>query len=169
MAKYIAFLRGINVGNIRIKMSDLQAAFEDLNYSSVKTYLQTGNVVFESNSEMADTKLTIEQKLTQTFHYEAFVLLSLHENLSGIIKNYPFEQSDTHHAYVIFVEKKNVLEELKILSEKMNEEITFGENCIYWKVEKGSTLHTTFAKTIAKAKYKSVTTMRNINTLEKIL
>jgi uncharacterized protein (DUF1697 family) len=45
MTKYIAFLRGINVGNIRIKMADLKAMFEGLGFQEVKTYLQTGNVV----------------------------------------------------------------------------------------------------------------------------
>jgi uncharacterized protein (DUF1697 family) len=172
MTKCTAFLRGINVGSIRIKMSDLQVAFEALSYANVKTYLQTGNIVFDSNETLEAIKENLEQKLTQTFHYEAFVLLVLHDSLAEIIKNYPFEQKETHHAYVIFVEKNSVLEELKTLVETIGDEktrIAFGEMCVYWTVQKGETLHTAFAKTIAKAKYKSVTTTRNINTLEKML
>ena len=46
MKKYIAFLRGINVRNIRFKMPDLKPAFKTLDFEQVKTYLQTGNVVF---------------------------------------------------------------------------------------------------------------------------
>ena len=45
MKKQIALLRGINVGNIRIKMPDLKLTFETLNFQQVRTYLQTGNVV----------------------------------------------------------------------------------------------------------------------------
>ncbi|MBC7409221.1 MAG: DUF1697 domain-containing protein [Arcicella sp.] len=46
MKKYIAFLGGINVRNIRFKMPDLKPAFKTLDFEQVKTYLQTGNVVF---------------------------------------------------------------------------------------------------------------------------
>lgn len=53
MKKYIAFRRGINVGNIRIKMPDLTLAFKNMGFGAVKTYLQTGNVVFESDKTMA--------------------------------------------------------------------------------------------------------------------
>lgn len=159
MAKYIAFLRGINVGNIKIKMTDLKVAFEDLSYTNVMTFLQTGNVVFESDETLADIKFKLEQKLTQTFHYEAFVLLYLHDSLAEIIKNYPFEEKETHHAYVVFVEKNSVLEELKTLvGNSIGEEkasVAFGEQCVYWTVQKGETLHTPFAKLIGKAKSKA--------------
>ena len=56
MKKYIAFLRGINVGNISIKMSDLTLAFEKIGFETVKTYLQTGKVVFESDKTIADKR-----------------------------------------------------------------------------------------------------------------
>ena len=56
MKKYTAFLRGINVGNIRIKMTDLTRAFEDLGFKNVKTYLQTGNIVFDTEGSLADIK-----------------------------------------------------------------------------------------------------------------
>ena len=54
MKKYIAFLRGINVGNIRIKMSDLKNAFQDMGFQNAVTYLQTGNVVFESDKNISE-------------------------------------------------------------------------------------------------------------------
>ena len=166
--KYIAFLRGINVGNIRIKMSDLQIAFEDLGYTQVKTFLQTGNVVFESENEIAIIKENLEEKLTQTFHYEAFVLMYCYADLEKIIVAYPFEKEENCHDYVLFVEKENTLRELQDLSQNLSENIKIGEGVVYWKVAKGNTLDAPFSKIIAKAKYKSTTTMRNINTLEKM-
>ena len=49
MTTYIAFLRGINVGaHNRMKMDELRALFESLDYDDVETYIQSGNVVFET-------------------------------------------------------------------------------------------------------------------------
>jgi uncharacterized protein (DUF1697 family) len=45
--RYIALLRGINVGNKRIKMADLIKAFESLSFKNVKAYVQSGNVIFD--------------------------------------------------------------------------------------------------------------------------
>lgn len=169
MKKQIAFLRGINVGNIRIKMPDLKLAFEKLGFTNVKTYLQTGNVVFESNKSLEEIKPILEESLSETFNYEAFVQLYDFGVLSNIIDNYPFEKEESHHSYVIFIDNEVIFEELKSLAENSEEPIESGNQVIYWKVVKGESLDTPFAKIIAKAKYKKNTTVRNINTLEKMI
>lgn len=169
MNKKIAFLRGINVGNIRIKMLDLKLAFETLSFQQVKTYLQTGNVVFESDKTVEEIKLILEKALSETFHYEAFVQLYNFDILSKIIDNYPFEKEESHHAYIIFIDNNAVFEELKSLADNTDEAIKTGNQVMYWKVTKGESLETPFAKILAKAKYKKNTTVRNINTLEKMI
>jgi uncharacterized protein (DUF1697 family) len=169
MKKYIAFLRGINIGNIRIKMPDLTTAFKNMGFKAVKTYLQTGNVVFESDKTITAIKPLLENGLSETFHYEAFVLLYDFDLLAEIIAQYPHERSENHHAYVVFVDNEIIFEELKSMAESTNEPIMSGNHVIYWKVVKGESLETPFAKIIAKAKYKKNTTVRNINTLEKMI
>ncbi len=169
MKKYIAFLRGINVGNIRIKMPDLKKAFEGMGFQNPVTYLQTGNVVFESEKNSAEIKIILEKGLSETFHYQAFVLLYDFDVLAEIITNYPFEQDENNHAYVIFVEGDVIFEELITIAESIEEEVAKGNTVLYWKVPKGESLNTPFAKITAKAKYKSTTTVRNINTLQKML
>jgi uncharacterized protein (DUF1697 family) len=170
--KYIAFLRGINVGNIRIKMTDLKSAFETMGYQEVTTYLQTGNVVFTTNESIEEIKPKLEKGLSTTFHYDAYVLLYEFEVLTNIIAQYPFEKDDTHHAYVIFVENSSFMDLLMALGKEVGEEasrIALGNGVMYWKVKIGDTLGTPFAKILSKAKFKSVVTTRNINTLEKML
>lgn len=169
MKKYIAFLRGINVGNIRIKMPDLKAAFEKMGFQNVATYLQTGNVVFESEKNISEIKAILEKGLSETFHYQAFVLLYAYDILQEIVNKYPFKQEENYHAYVIFVEGNAIFEELVNISQGIEEEISKGNSVLYWKVAKGESLNTPFAKITAKAKYKSGLTVRNINTLEKML
>jgi len=169
MKKYIAFLRGINVGNIRIKMPDLKEAFEKMGFKEVKTYLQTGNVVFDSDKNISEIKTILEKGLSETFHYQAFVLLYEFDSLAAIIEKYPFEKTESHHAYIIFVESDAIFEELLSISQGMGEEIAKGNTVLYWKVLKGESLNTPFSKITAKVKYKNTTTIRNINTLEKML
>jgi uncharacterized protein (DUF1697 family) len=169
MKKQIAFLRGINVGNIRIKMPDLKLAFETLGFQQVRTYLQTGNVVFESNKTLEELKPILEKGLSETFHYEAFVLLYDFDILSNIIDKYPFEKVESHHAYIIFTDNEVIFEELKNMAGNIDEPISSGNQVIYWKVTKGESLDTPFSKILAKAKYKKNTTVRNINTLEKMI
>jgi uncharacterized protein (DUF1697 family) len=172
MTKFIAFLRGINVGNIRIKMTDLQLAFEKMGFTDVKTYLQTGNVVFQSDKTLAEIKPILEKGLSETFNYEAFVLLYPHNALENIIVQYPFARLETHHAYVIFIENNAIFEELNTLSHTLSEEansIKAGHGVLYWQVKKGDSTDTPFSKILAKAKYKSSTTVRNIQTLEKMI
>ncbi|MCW8809323.1 MAG: DUF1697 domain-containing protein, partial [Ignavibacteriaceae bacterium] len=61
MEKFIALLRGINVsGQKKIKMSDLKVLFEDLSFTNVQTYIQSGNVLFTGNSI---NKKTIRSKI----------------------------------------------------------------------------------------------------------
>jgi uncharacterized protein (DUF1697 family) len=172
MGKYIAFLRGINVGNIRIKMTDLKAAFENMGFTSVSTYLQTGNVVFHSDKTLDVIKPILEKGLSDTFKYDAYVLLYLFEDLMAIIAACSFASSETHHNYVMFISNPVVFDELYTLSRGLGEETKFieaGEGVLYWKVEIGKSLDTPFAKLTAKAKYKSSVTVRNINTLEKMI
>ncbi len=169
MKKYITFLRGINVGNIRIKMPDLKIAFLEMGFKNVATFLQTGNVVFESDKNISEIKVILEKGLSETFHYQAFVLLYDFDILEGIIEKYPFQKSEVHHAYIVFVESVVIFEELLSFSQGLDEEIAKGNTVLYWKVPKGESLTTPFSKITSKAKYKSSLTVRNINTVEKML
>ncbi len=71
MTKFVALLRGINVsGQKQIKMSDLKSLFEDLNFTKVQTYIQSGNVIFESKTD--DIKSLggkIEQKIKERVRF----------------------------------------------------------------------------------------------------
>ncbi|MFO0781853.1 MAG: DUF1697 domain-containing protein [Candidatus Saccharimonadales bacterium] len=170
MTKYVAFLRGINVGGRVIKMADLAACCEKAGLNQVKTVLQTGNVVFESDKSEAELKRLLEDTLTSTFDYPAKVQVLSIPELQKIIDEYPFgEPKPNIHDYLIFIE--NELEQL-LLAEKyelaLGEKVAAGKGVIYWRVEKGLTLKSSFAKVLTKAKYKPFNTNRNLNTLKKI-
>jgi uncharacterized protein (DUF1697 family) len=168
---YIAFLRGINVNGRIIKNTDLQICFENMGFNHIKIILQSGNVIFES-SEDNHTKLktSIEKSLEKRFKYPAKIILTDLATLTTIIKKYPFDNSDiSKQQYVVFL-SEDVRKEL-LTAEKLDskvEEIKSGDMVVYWTVTKGMTLKSVFGKLVAKAKYRDISTTRNLNTLQKI-
>ena len=107
MIQYVAFLRGINLaGNTTIRMADLREVFEQSGFAGVRTYIQTGNVIFASK-ETNIAKLTrkIEKALLAAFHFEVKVLVLTVAELEEVVKLDPFkniEDNDAIRTYVTF-------------------------------------------------------------------
>ena len=166
------FLRGINVGGIRVPMPALKECLSGLGLREVTTYLQTGNVLFSSNVSADKLKPLIEKSLSTNFHYEAFVLLFPQQIIKEVVGGYPFEADISSHRYAIFCGSSEVKNELLSFAETLDpaiEEIAAGKDVVYWRAPKGSSTDTPFSKIVAKATYKATTTNRNLNTLEKMI
>ncbi len=172
--RYVAFLRGINVGGRIIKMTDLKACFESIGFTAVQTLLQTGNVLFGASENNIDTiRQEIEEELTRTFNYPAKVLVYSVPSVAKIVDTYPFDVSDkNYHNYIIFFLDKDLANQLAGEGEQLDlesESVAAGEGVVYWRVEKGRTLKSSFAQYLTKSKYKEFHTNRNINTIKKII
>ena len=172
MTRYAAFLRGVNVGGVNLKMADVAKAFEEAGFTNVRTILASGNVLLESRSGVDAVRKTAETALRDAFGYDAWVLAYPIDTVASISKNFPFEREvDGHHSYVTFVTDPDVLDELADLGRDTgsDEKIERGEGVIYWQVPKTGTLDTTIGKTMGKKRYKSSTTTRNLRTIDKVL
>lgn len=90
--EYIALLRGINIGrNKRIKMADLVKILESLGFKNVKTYLQSGNVIFEhDSSDILEIAGSIERKISEAFSFSVDVIIRTMDELENIVKGNPF-------------------------------------------------------------------------------
>ena len=89
MKRYIAFLRGINVsGKNKIPMSELKIGFEKLGLSEVKTYLNSGNVVFLSN-ENGEFSRQLEAMIKDRFALNIPVFVIPKEELEDVLQNAP--------------------------------------------------------------------------------
>ena len=105
--KYVAFLRAINVGgNAIIKMADLKKMFESAGLENVQTYIQSGNVIFESERGVAELMKLIEGQLANVARYKIEVFVRTMRELQSIAKNSPFKAKDNETAYVTFLPKK---------------------------------------------------------------
>jgi uncharacterized protein (DUF1697 family) len=170
MAKYAAFLRGVNVGGVNLKMAEVATALTDAGFTNVRTILASGNVLLESSSGVTAVRKTAEAALREAFGYDAWVLAYTIATVGAISEAYPFEREvDGHQSYVTFVTDAKVLGELAALEGGDDEKISRGKGVIYWQVPKGSTLDSAIGKTMGKQRYKSSTTTRNLRTLDKLL
>ncbi len=172
MTTYAAFLRGVNVGGVNLKMAEVAAALTDAGFADVRTILASGNVLLESASGVAAVRKKAEAALRKTFGYDAWVLAYDIATVRAIDEAYPFEREvDGYQSYVTFVADAGVLDELAALGENAgaDEKISRGDGVLYWQVPKGSTLDSTIGKTMGKPRYKSSTTTRNLRTLAKVL
>lgn len=174
MARYIALLRGVNVGGITIKMADLKETITELGFSGVKTVLASGNVLFDSDrTDPGGIKSDIESALRERFGYEAWIVLVDQPTLARIVDDFPFEADrDGWHPYVLLASDPAALADMRTAADDLalgEESIQLGDGVLYWHVERGQTLTSPFGKLTGKAKYRSTTTNRNLRTLRKLL
>ena len=172
--KYVALLRGINVGgNNIIKMLDLKQVFEKAGYTKVGTLIQSGNVVFESkNEDKQEITTHLEAVLSKAFHYTAKLVIRSHKEFKKIIAEVPNDwKHDTDlRCYILFVKEpvteKDVEKEIEI-----KEGIDFfstGVGVVYMSTKMEGLTKSKFAKFIGKKVYKDVT-IRNFKTSRMIL
>src|SRR5438093_805449 len=92
--RYIAFLRGINVGgNKLIKMDALAAAFTAAGFKNVKTYIASGNVIFDSSAKRVDGMETkAEKKLLEVFGHDISVVIFSVAELEALLKHDLFKR-----------------------------------------------------------------------------
>lgn len=105
MTRYIAFLRGINVGGHKIiKMEYLSRIFTSLAFKNVKTFIQSGNIIFEtSGTNPASLTKKIEKRLHKSLGYEVSVFLRTIPEVADIVRWNPFRKIKSNADIKTFV------------------------------------------------------------------
>ena len=175
MTKYLALLRGINVsGHNMIKMDALKKMLENMGFQNVETYIQSGNVFFDSEEEnAASVGFKIKQEISKVFGYDVPVIMVSKTDLELCFKNSPFlkeKECDTKKLYVTFISKELsplAINDLKISNFKPDE-VAIDSSRIYIKYAIGAGKTNLDQKYIEK-KLNVVATIRNWNTVTKLL
>jgi uncharacterized protein (DUF1697 family) len=177
--RWVALLRGVNVGGITVRSADLAMMMTGLGYTDVKTVLASGNVLFTADgtspgsaTDANGLKRDIEQALADTFGYEAWIVLSSQGALQTVVDDYPWEETPELQPYVMFGSEQSSLDELLAFTKTLDDQpdrVQEGHGVLYWEVPKGMSVDTAFAKESAKKRYKATTTTRNVRTLRKLL
>jgi uncharacterized protein (DUF1697 family) len=95
MPKYIAFLKAINVGGHIVKMDYLRKLFEEMGFSNVKTFIASGNVIFDSNSKNQKAmEKKIQEFLRSRLGYDVATFVRSTSELSQVATSKPFKDFD---------------------------------------------------------------------------
>lgn len=172
MNTYIALLRGINVsGQKKVPMLDLRNIMTNLGFVSVKTYIQTGNVVFQTSEENQSVlEIKIAESIFKTFGFEVPVLVKNKQELQAIFEANPFSEEQKLTSYFTLL---NIIPEQRLIqttSEETYKEEMFSitESCVYFYSEHGygkAKCNNTFFE----RKLKVSATTRNFKTMQKLL
>ncbi len=128
---YVALLKGINVGGKNIiKMAELKKVFETIGLYEVKTYIQSGNVLFKSNEDEDALRNKIEDEIEAVFGFYVEVVLRTREELEKIVSTCPFSDkeileaessSEAESLYVALLAQVPLKEKIELLDEYSNE------------------------------------------------
>jgi len=172
--KYIAFLRGINVGGHKqVSMEELRTAFGSLAFKGVKTLLVSGNVLFEAPAGNGNTLVAkIENKLKEVFGHEIGVVLRPLADLQKLAEANPFKNikitPDTR-VYVTFLKEKPKTGS-KIQSESRDFKIVWiSDNEVCTAITVSPQRQTTDLMNFVEKEFGRKVTTRNWNTIVRIL
>jgi uncharacterized protein (DUF1697 family) len=169
----VALLRGINVGgNNKVSMSELKKVFESLGYSSVKTYINSGNVIFEEQKkEEAILAREIEKALEKTFKFRIKIVLRDSKNIQKLNKAIPssWQNNSDMKTDVLFLwgefDTKATLALLK--TNLAVDTLQYISGAIVWSVLRKNYAKSGMNKFIGTLVYKNMTA-RNVNTVRKM-
>ena len=166
MNTYVIFLRGINVGgNKKVEMKKLRSEFEKLGYTNVSTYINSGNVIFESQKK-PETKF-LEKFLKKIFGFEIRILIKTKSEMARIVKAIPEEwQNDpeqrTDVAYLFKeIDTAKIVDELPVNKEFVD--ICYIKGALFWNLKRKNLNKSRLGKLIGHKTYQNMT-VRNVNT-----
>ena len=168
MPRYVALLRGINVGGKHsVPMARLRALCESLGYADVTTYIQSGNVVFTAKKTVVPG--AFEKALTTEFGFEIPVVLRTRAELARVVDDDPFPKAERAHVHVGFLATKPAAAAVKAIDhDRFAPEGVVVKGCeVYYHLPNGMgraklPLH-------VDRQLKVPTTVRNWNTVTKLL
>jgi uncharacterized protein (DUF1697 family) len=175
MNTYFALLRGINVsGQKLINMKELQKHLSTLELLNIRTYIQSGNIIFESENESEkELSKKIEARILAAYAFEVPTFIINKTALEKIIFENPFEintENEFSKPYVIFLEElpsNEQIDKLMALNSE-NEQFVFNGNVIYIVYKNGAG-KSKLTNSFFESKLKIKATTRNWNTVNKLM
>jgi len=171
--KYVCLLRGINVGGKNlIKMAELKILLEKLGFSSVKTYIASGNVIFESNLDKLAAKAVIEKRLLERISSPISVLLLTAEEMRRIVSERPagFGEDRAYYKYDVafLIDPLTVDEAFSEFTPRVGvDRVWAGELCVYIAMDLKQLTKSWISKIIESPIYPFIS-IRNWNTTWKL-
>ena len=175
MGKHIAFLRGINVsGQKKVPMAELRTVLSNGGLTDVKTYIQSGNIVFEGgNLSKKAMEVSIDTLIEKHFGFEVPVLIKSTTDLYQMLKNNPYkdiEELQSNKVYFVLLFQSPDQEKVSVFKEEQypNEVWEIVGNCLYLKCIEGYG-KAKLNNNLVERKLGVRATTRNYRTMKKLL
>ena len=170
---FVALLRGVNVGgNNMISMSELKKSFEAMGFANVSTYINSGNIIFESKeSDARKLEKKIEQMLSREYELNSKVVLRSFSEMDKLVQSLPRKWGDdsSWRYNVIFlrhtIDSEDILDELPANSDI--EEVIYRPGTLLWSAQVESITQTKMNKLSSRKMFQDMT-VRNLNTTKKL-
>jgi uncharacterized protein (DUF1697 family) len=163
MTTYAALLRAVNVGGTgKLPMSELRAMCVSVGFSNVRTYIASGNVVFESKLSESSVKAKLERCLETYAGKPVGILIRTGAELAAVLANNPFSSAAPNRTVTIFLDAPPPADVLNGVSGQKTEEIALGTREIYVHYKDG------IARSKLKIPAAGTGTARNMNTVAKL-
>jgi uncharacterized protein (DUF1697 family) len=132
MASFVALLRAVNVGGTgKLPMSELKTMCEELGFTSVRTYIASGNVVFASRKSEAAVKAALEKRLQAYGGKAVGVLVRSAAEMAQVSADNPFPKAAPNRTVAIFLDEAPPKDTLTAARGLKKEEIKLGKREIY--------------------------------------
>lgn len=177
MKRYIAFLRGINIsGKNKISMAELKKGFEELGFREVKTYLNSGNVIFSSDGDKAESFANqIETMVKSQFDFDIPVYVISKEELEEILRNAPGwwgnEDKEIYDNLIFIMPPATFAEVFNEIGKPKEEfeKIKDYKTAVFWSFSRKDYQKTNWWSKTASANIRNKLTIRTANTVRKIV
>jgi uncharacterized protein (DUF1697 family) len=170
--RYVALLRGINVGkSVQVPMKRLKSLLDSFGYTNIITYLNSGNVIFDSNDDRPVIIKTIESSLKNEFGQQIPTLVKTSEEIINIKNSIPieWENDQTQQTYIAYlfndIAKPELIDELPIKRQYI--ELIYAHEAIIWNIKRENYNKSQITKIVNHSAYERMTT-RNVNTARKL-
>jgi uncharacterized protein (DUF1697 family) len=163
MTAFIALLRAVNVGGTgKLTMVDLKAMCEAAGFRDVRTYIASGNVVFESGLPEKTVKQALEGRLLAYAGKPVSVMVRTAKEMAEVLARNPFPDAPANRTMAIFLDAAPPRDALEKMSGRAEEEVALGQREIY----------VLYGESMARSKLKIPAakngTARNMNTVAKL-
>lgn len=164
MTTYIALLRAVNVGGTgKLPMAQLRAMCADAGFSSIRTYIASGNVIFAADAAPPQVKAVLEARLAAYAGKPVGVLVRTPAELAAVLAANPFRDAAPNRTVAIFLDGTPPLNALETMSGRNGEEVALGAHEIYVHYGAG------MAQSRLKIPAARDGTARNMNTIARLV
>lgn len=171
MKTYISLLRGINVsGQKKIIMEELRTLYESLGLNKVQSYIQSGNVLFQSDKKANALTKTIEQGIEKQYGYHVTVIIKTPDDLKKAIQQSPFQNIDETKLHVAFLARKPSKPDMSPIEAVAvdGEQVKLVDDRVYLYCPNGSG-RSKLSNNLIEKKLDTPATMRNWRTTNKLI